>query len=80
MPYQIDLEGNLAAAKTNGPKTIQRNFIVKNANPYSDPNEEDSTKTVSVKIIDVLFDNQVCSLVYISDSTQILKVKEKVET
>ena len=39
-----------------------------NPNPYS---EEESSKTVRIKILDVLFDDRVCSLVYMQDLTQI---------
>lgn len=49
-------------------------------NPY-EVNDDDSRdvkdKTVNIKMLDVLFDNQVCSLVYMTDLTKVMKDNEK---
>ena len=46
---------------------FKRTFTVNEANPYAEAGE---VKTVQVQIFDVLFENQVCSLVYMKDHTQ----------
>ena len=46
---------------------MQHTYEVRSENPYVP--EDEKTKTVSVRLLDVLFDNQVCNLVYIQDVT-----------
>lgn len=41
--------------------------MVNDPNPYSEHKE----KTVSINILDVLYDEQICNLVYMQDITQI---------
>ena len=45
----------------------QLTFWVRNPNPYS--GDKDSISTVSIRILEVLFDDQPCSLVYMQDLT-----------
>ena len=50
-------------------------FTVVAPNPYersADGSKGVTRKTVNIKMLDVLFDNQVCSLVYMTDLTQII--------
>ena len=48
-------------------KGRQLTLWVQNQNPYS--GEKDSVKTVSVRILEVLFDDQPCNLLYMQDLT-----------
>jgi len=53
---------------------ISKTFEVTEPNLYE--NDADKKKTVQIKILDVLFDDQICSLVYMQDLT---KFKEETE-
>ena len=47
--------------------TFKKTYQVLQANRYEEPGD---LKTMQVQIFDVLFDNEVCSLVYMQDLTQ----------
>ena len=46
-------------------------YEVENPNLYSDPSQKN--KIFSIKILDVLFEEQVCNLVYMQDLTEVYK-------
>ena len=56
-------------------------FTVIAPNPYESAadgaNKGVTRKTVNIKMLDILFDNQVCSLVYMTDLTQIIAESEE---
>ena len=49
------------------------------ANAYSERSEEEH-HTVQIHIIDILYNDQVCSLIYMHDLTKILSADVKLQT
>ena len=52
-------------------------YEVESPNPYSD--ESQKKRIFYFKILDVLFNEQVCNLVYMQDLTEVYKEKERNE-
>ena len=48
--------------------------------PSSNDTSEDSELTVNIKMLNVLFDDQVCSLVYMTDLTKVIREGEQKQT
>ena len=67
-------EKDQEAIDTANPSKRQQTFIVEEANPFL--SDTDRQKTVSVSVIDVLYNNELCSLVYMQDLTQFTKENE----
>ena len=55
-----------AVDMTVADKNFKQTFTVIQANPYAEAGE---AKTVQVQILDLLFENQICSLVYMKEFT-----------
>ena len=58
-------------------RKTQQNYEVLDPNPYSQYDSGDSKKIVCVKVLDVIFEDEVCSLIYMQDLTQFHKEKDK---
>ncbi len=66
------------------PSTNVGLFTVTSANTYmysegdnsDESNEQSQERTVQIRIHDVLFSNRVCSLVYMHDTTNLLKSRD----
>ena len=52
--------------------------MLKEPNPYAENTEQ--TKIVQIKVIEVLYNDQVCNLVYMHDLTQLYKETELEKT
>ena len=59
---QKNVEKDGADTFTQLSGVTQVTYLVDNPNPYAI--EVEKTKTVSIKLLDVMFDGQVCNLVY----------------
>ena len=75
-------DGELLASK---PRTTVGLFQVKPLNSYllsegtsldAENDEEGQYRTVQIKILDVLFNDRVCSLLYMHDTTNLVKWKQ----
>ena len=51
---------------------FEKVFTVSKANHYNEE-EDDKKKTVQIWIIDILYNNRICSLVYMRDMTPLIK-------
>ena len=59
------------ADETHSSKRKNLQFVVDSPNEYEDSNEQH--KVVSLSILDVVYDNKVCHLVYMRDVTSFIK-------
>lgn len=53
-------------------------FEVESANQYSE--KEDKKRVVQIKILDVLYNDQVCDLIYMQDITKVYREQEVAKT
>ena len=59
----------------NSSKQSQMRYEVDNPNPYS--LQDHGTKFLQVKILEILYNEQVCNLVYMQDFTGIFRENER---
>ena len=73
-PYSDDDDFKRGEQSDQKKVVFAKTFEVVDPNPYAEASEP---KMVQIAILDVLFDNQVCNLVYMQDLTEIAKKNNK---
>lgn len=53
------------------------NYLITEENDLDESDTSNRERTVQIKILDVLFNDRVCSLVYMHDSTSLLKLRSR---
>lgn len=71
--HQQDGDGGEQAQRKSS-KMFQ---VTKAANPYA--SQEESSRTINIKLLDVLYNDRICSLVYMQDLTSVQKNQEQGE-
>ena len=72
--HQISRQGVAVMEKKENNSTIIGCFKIKNPNPYATEENTGANqeKSLQIKILDVLYNNMICSLVYMHDITSVI--------